>query len=264
MVYPRISVITPSFNQAGFLEQTIKSVIDQNYPNLEHLILDGGSTDGSRALIKKYAAKYPKIIRWRSHHDKGQVTAINEGLKKATGDIIAYLNSDDYYLPDAFYHVAVYFSRHPDRYWLVGNCRVSDPKLSWTFFLKQLWPIHIFPWALYIYNTVNQPAVFLTRSLVERVGKFDSRYHYAFDYDYWLRCQKLGLPGRVMQELSVFRIHPGSKGSSGYTQQFQEDETVVRSYTRNKIVLAVHSLATRIITLPGYRFLKTATKPGIF
>ena len=107
----KFSIITPSFNQAEFLEQTIKSVVSQKV-NLEYFIQDGGSTDGSVDIIKKYAEKY-SFISWQSKKDKGQTDALNQGLKKCTGDIIAYLNSDDYYLPDALEKVEKYFESHP-------------------------------------------------------------------------------------------------------------------------------------------------------
>ena len=250
----KFSIITPSYNQAEFLEETIKSVISQKV-DLEYFIQDGGSTDGSIDIIKRYAEKYP-FIKWVSKKDKGQTDAINDGLKKCTGDVIGYINSDDYYLPDALKKVGKYFETHPEKLWLVGDCQVSDPKLSWTFSLKHLWPVELSPWFLQVFNTVNQPSVFLKKDLVAKVGQFDERLNYAFDYDYWLRCQKVsGTPGRLHTPISVFRIQPNSKGNTGYKKQFAEDYHVIRRFTNSPLTLILHKLGGLLTNL-GYQRLK--------
>ena len=246
---PKISVITPSFNQGQFIEATIKSVVSQDYPDWEYIINDAGSADQSANIIKIYARKYPRQIFWRSRADQGQVAAINEGLGKATGDIIAYLNSDDYYLPGCFRQVAEYFQSHPECLWLVGNCRVTDPKLRWTFFLKHLWPVDKYLWALPVFNTINQPAVFLRRSLVKKVGLFNSDYKYAFDYDYWLRCLKIARPYRLREDLAVFRVHPRSLGSTGFKIQFAEDLKIIKINSRCGAVLLLHQLGSTLVNL---------------
>lgn len=255
MSTPKISIITPSFNQANYIEETIKSVLSQDYPNLEYLIMDGGSTDGSVDIIKRYATKYPKIIKWQSKADKGQADALNKGLNQASGDIIAYINTDDYYLNHTFKTVADYFNSHPNALWLVGNCRVSKLSLSWTFFLKHLWPIALHPFFLQVFNTVNQPAVFLTKELIDKVGNFDDSLNYVFDYDYWLRCLRISLPGRLYGPLAVFRIHQQSKGNTGFTKQFQEDYHVIKRYTNNPLTLSLHRLGSWLTTF-FYRRLK--------
>ena len=253
----KFSIITPSYNQAQFLEQTIKSVLSQRGPfELEHLILDGGSTDSSVAIIKKYAQKFPDVIKWQSKKDKGQVDAINQGLEKASGDIIAYLNSDDYYLSGSLSKVAEYFASHPNCRWLVWDCGITQKNLAWTFFIKHLWPIDRHQIFLQTYNTANQPAVFLRRSLVRKVGSFNPKYHYAFDYDYWLRCLKYALPHRLHQKLAVFRIHPLSKGNTGYLDQFNEDAKVARLQTKNKKIAILHFILSKI-TILIYNLLKT-------
>src|SRR5262249_46923914 len=121
--YPRITIITPSFNQAQFFEQTIASVLDQNYPNLEYIIIDGGSQDHSVEIIRKYDHR---LAYWVSEKDRGQTHAINKGLERATGDIIAYLNSDDFYLAGTLHRVAEYFQQHPDVDLLHGRCRTVN------------------------------------------------------------------------------------------------------------------------------------------
>lgn len=251
----KFSIITPSYNQASFLEETIKSVISQKV-DLEYFIQDGGSTDGSVDIIKKYAKKYP-FISWQSKKDKGQTDALNQCLPKCTGDIIAYINSDDYYLSNSLKKVEKYFESHPNKSWLVGDCQVSDPKLSWTFTLKHLWPININPWFLKVFNTINQPSVFLKSELMKKVGKFDKSLNFAFDYDYWLRCILVaGTPGRLRETLSVFRIQPKSKGNTLFARQFQEDYQVICRYEKNKIFCCLHLIISRVTILFYYTLKK--------
>lgn len=251
---PRVTIITPSFNQAQFLEQTIRSVVSQK--NLcEYLIFDGGSTDGSLKIIKRYAKKYPSLIKWTSGQDKGQVDAINQGLKKASGDIVAYLNSDDYYLPGALAKVATYFESHENCQWLVGDCAVSQKNLAWTFFIKHLWPIDRHPIFLKVYNTINQPAVFIRCELVNQVGSFNQKYHYAFDYDYWLRCLKFGTPGRLHRKLAAFRVHHFSKGNTGFIDQFAEDQIVAYRQSKSQSIAILHFVISRL-TILAYNILK--------
>jgi glycosyltransferase involved in cell wall biosynthesis len=249
---PKISIITPSYNQAKYIEQTIRSVVEQDYSNIEYLIMDGGSTDGSVEIIKKYAKKYPNIIKWQSKKDGGQVKALNEGLKKVSGDIVAYINSDDYYLPGAFKKVE---SRLQKGDWLVGDCIVSDSDLAWTFWIKLLWPIDRHKSFLRIFNTINQPSVFLTKELIDKVGYFDNDFNYAFDYDYWLRCLSISLPTRLMETLSVFRIHSDSKGNTNFENQFNEDLLVIKKNTKEKLIIALHQFLDKIVIVL-YRFLK--------
>lgn len=251
----KFSIVTPSFNQANFLEDTIKSVISQK-AEIEYLIQDGGSTDTSIDIIKKYSKDYPEIISYVSKKDGGQVNAINEGLKKTTGDIFAFINSDDFYTPGAFKVVEQYFIKHPECNWLIGNCQVSDKKFSWTFTIKHLAPIQIFPVLLHIFNWVNQPSVFFRREFMGKVGEFNPKYHYAFDYEYWLRCLKESTPHRIFFPLAVFRIQANSKGNTGFGKQFAEDNLIIRRYTTNKIVLTIHYLFSRM-TLLIYSLLKT-------
>lgn len=248
----KFSIVTPSFNQGDFIEETIKSVIGQKGDfQIEYFVMDGGSIDKTVEILKKYEKllqKNQKIkFYWQSKKDKGQTDAINQGLVKATGDIIAYINSDDYYLPDAFKLVCDYFYKHPQKKWLVGNCRVSDPHFSWTFWLKHIWPIHIFKSALYTFNTINQPSVFLKKTLIDKVGIFNTRYHYAFDYDYWLRCLDFSLPGRLFKFLSVFRIHANSKGNTNFNNQFDEDWAIFIKQQPNDFLYFFHALAKKFV-----------------
>jgi glycosyltransferase involved in cell wall biosynthesis len=256
----KFTIITPSYNQARFLSQTIESVINQEGDfEIEYIVMDGGSTDNTVQILKNYKKKLKndKNIKfyWQSKKDKGQADAINQGLKSATGDIVAYINSDDYYLPGAFEKVRKYFSDHPDKKWAVGNCDVTQNNLKWTFWLKHLWPIQYFKDALYVFNTVNQPAVFMKKQLIDIVGYFDTGYKFAFDYDYWLRCINKSLPGRIYSNLACFRIHENSKGNIGFAEQFREDAEVLGRYKFNPAIRLVHRLGHMTVN-SVYKYLK--------
>ncbi len=246
----KFTVITPSYNQADYLEQTIKSVVSQEGDfQLQYLIYDGGSTDGSVEIIKKYAEKFPHLITWQSQKDEGQVDALNQGLRQADGDVVAYLNSDDYLLPNALKKVAYRFAYKTDRPWIVGNCKIKARKLKWTFKIKHIWPIDKARFFLKIFNTINQPAVFIKKELVDKVGEFDQSLNYAFDYDYWLRCLEVSLPDRFKDKLAVFRVHSQSKGSKEFNQQFKEDLQVLSRYNYNPLLTAIHWLLMQITVL---------------
>jgi glycosyltransferase involved in cell wall biosynthesis len=212
-VYPRISIITPSFNQARFLEQTISSVICQNYPNLEYIVIDGGSTDGSVDVIKKFQ---DRIAYWVSEKDRGQAHAINKGLQRATGDIIAYLNSDDYYLEGSLARVAERFSSHSEVDLVYGRCRVVDEngnKIGERFGSISRYEEILDVWDVW-WATRNfvQPEVFWTKRIGEKIGPFREDLFWVMDYDYWLRMLRAGCRvSAVDVELAAFRLQPEQK-----------------------------------------------------
>jgi glycosyltransferase involved in cell wall biosynthesis len=214
---PRITVITPSFNQAAYLEQTIRSVLDQDYPNLEYIVVDGGSADGSVDIIRRFEHR---LAWWVSEPDSGQAHAINKGLARATGDILAYLNSDDLYQPGALLRVAECFRRHPDADLLHGWCRMIDAdgrtadrragSISRYDEILDLWGV----W--WKQRNFVQPEVFWTKRIAKRVGPFREDLHWVMDYEYWLRILRAGgKVERIDAELAAFRIHPEQKSSLG-------------------------------------------------
>lgn len=204
---PKISIITPSFNQGKYIEETIKSVLDQNYPNLEYIIIDGGSTDGTVEVIRKYESR---ISYWVSEKDRGQTHAINKGLARASGDIIAYINSDDYYASDAFRLVADEFIRHPQASLIHGICAIVneqgekiDQRLASITQYEEILDL----WGVW-WNKRNfvQPEVFWTKAAFKNAGYFNESLFYVMDYEYWLRILKNnGQVLTVQQELSNFR-----------------------------------------------------------
>jgi glycosyltransferase involved in cell wall biosynthesis len=232
---PRISIITPSYNQGRYLEQTIRSVLAQDYPNLEYIVIDGGSTDQSVEILKHYSSR---IQYWISEPDGGQTMAINKGLRRCTGEIIGYLNSDDYYLPGALPAVARAFLRQPGADLIYGRCAFVDehgePKQehfgSITSFreILDLWGVW---WAK---RQLVQPEVFWTRRIMNRIGHFDENLTYAMDYDYWVRILRAGsLAFRLDYPTAAFRFHAAQK-STAREKAATELLQIVKSYLWEK------------------------------
>lgn len=252
---PKITVITPSFNQGNFIEETIKSVLNQNYPNLEYWVFDGGSSDQTIKILKKYQKK----LNWVSKKDRGQTDAINKGMKRAKGEIVCYLNSDDVFLPGTLMTVADFFSNTPSSLWVTGDYTIIDANgktiqpfvTAYKTFIRNLG----LDWLLYIANYINQPSTFWRRSVFSEVGYFDQSLRYCMDYDLWLRLVKLQTPHLLPQPLSAFRIHEKSKGGAQYEAQFEEENQVVNRYTRNILLTTLHKLHSTV-TVNAYKILK--------
>ena len=204
-----ISIVTPSFNQGKFLEQTILSVINQNYSNLQYIIIDGGSNDNSFEIIKKYENK---IYYWVSEKDTGQSNAINKGFNKVSGEIIAWINSDDLYCENTFTKIAEYFSKNINVMWLYGN----------TFFIDENDNILAYKRPAKFNNFVlkfgsfsfNQPSVFLRRKIINEVGLLREDFHAIMDQEWFCRIAEKYEPSYVDINIAKFRWHPTSKSSS--------------------------------------------------
>lgn len=257
MSLPKISIITPSYNQGDYIEATIKSVLSQNYPNLEYWVIDGGSTDGTLEIL----SKYDKQINWISEKDQGQAEAINKGLKRAKGEILAYLNSDDIYLPQALNKVGKYYSTHPDVDWITGDCNIIDSSGSPS---KGNWLIagyKRFLMALYSPTTLRiadsmlpQPSTFWSRRAYNKIGKFNEKYHYVMDYDYWLRMAKYYRPHDLKVALAAFRAQPDSKSQTGRKKLMAEGIVTLKENGTNSLELLLHKLHNHI-TLFVYKLL---------
>jgi glycosyltransferase involved in cell wall biosynthesis len=250
---PMISIITPSFNQGNFLEETICSVLEQNYPNLEYIVMDGGSKDNTLGILKKHQ----KEIIWESAPDRGQAHAINKGVRLAKGEIIAYLNSDDILLKDSLNIVADLFSRKPEIQWLVGRCRIVDDngneiRKGITLYKNLLLNTKSHK-ALLITDYISQPSVFWRRSLAQKVGVFDESLYYAMDYDYWLKLWKISPPCFIEEQLAGFRIHQDSKTITGSASKawLKEDDKVMERHAHPGFYLFLH-LAHRFLMSQAY------------
>jgi glycosyltransferase involved in cell wall biosynthesis len=245
---PKISIITPSYNQGPFIERTIRSILDQNYLNLEYIVMDGGSTDGTIDILKKYGER----LKWISRPDEGQSDAINKGIAMATGDIIAYLNSDDVYEPGALERVAECFSAHPESMWLTGRCRIIDeddyevrkPITAYKNALLRCFSYRL----LLVTNPISQPATFWRRGIVEEFGAFDRGEHLVMDYEYWLRIGRKYRPAIVDDYLARFRVHAASKTSSSFLTTFRREMEIAKRYSDSTALNALHYLSYRGIS----------------
>jgi glycosyltransferase involved in cell wall biosynthesis len=233
--FPKVSIITPSYNQSAYIERTIRSVIDQSYKNIEYIIIDGGSTDGTVDIIKNYEDRFSC---WVSEPDQGQAHALNKGLKKCTGEIIAYINSDDYYNPGAIESVVNFFRSNGDACAVCGYCTViwetnpeeikldTDTVGDITFKrLLRYWNPKFCP---------PQSSLFFLRQVVDAVGYFDERLHYTMDLDYWIRISRRNKIHLLKKNLSNYLIHPDSKSGSagGFDKFLPERKQLSNKYKR--------------------------------
>jgi glycosyltransferase involved in cell wall biosynthesis len=209
MSRPRISIVTPSYNQAAFVGWTVRSVLLQRYPDLEYVVMDGGSTDGTMKVLEPYA---DRIAHLSSERDKGQSDAINKGFARCTGEIMAYLNSDDMLAPGTLHFVAKFFADHPDVDAVYSHRVTVDGrnKVKWYWILPEHSDWYMTRWAL-----IPQETCFWRRRLFERFGNVDPTYRFAMDYDLFARYMRGGARFvRVDRFLGVFREHGGAKTST--------------------------------------------------
>jgi glycosyltransferase involved in cell wall biosynthesis len=228
---PKISIVTPSYNQGTFLEATIKSILSQRYGNLEFILIDGGSTDNSMEIVEKYR---DSITYWVSEKDQGQSDAINKGLLRVTGDIIAYINSDDTYLPNTFKTVAKVFQLNPTCKWICGNVLFMDERGS--IFAKKK-PIYSQLILRYGSSSIYQPSVFLKREILKEVGYLNNSFHCVMDQEWFCRIAEKYPPLIVDTDFSCFRWHRDSKSSSSknsayYKRLFQEKKDIALKYNK--------------------------------
>jgi len=253
---PKITVVTPSFNQGDFINVTLQSVLSQNYPNLEYIVLDGGSTDGTLDVLRRYDGK----LVWRSEKDRGQSDALNKGMRMATGEVVCFLNSDDLFEPGALLRVGQYFADHPQDSWLTGRCRTIDSKgveiRKPITMYKNFWLCFRSYSVLLVLNYISQPATFWRRKVLDEAGLFDESLHYAMEYDFWLRVGKKFKLNTVNDYLASFRVHPASKAGASASAQFDAELEIAKRYTTSPFLLGAHRLH-RYLVVATYRQLLT-------
>ncbi|MDP9468608.1 MAG: glycosyltransferase [Chloroflexota bacterium] len=223
---PTISVVTPSFNQARFLERTIRSVLEQGYPRLEYIVMDGGSSDGSVEIVERYAAR---LSYWASGPDGGQTAAINSGWRRASGEIVAWLNSDDFYLPGTLLEIGHAFATDREASLIYGlTQRVdADGNPMGTVGSEFRWRT-----LLYSHQVIPQPSAFFRRSAVDAVGPLDESLHYSMDYDFFLRLTRHG-PARMLSlPLAGATIHEDAKTTRDRARAAAETHRVRKRYAR--------------------------------
>ena len=232
--FPKISVVTPSYNQGKFLEKTIRSVLDQNYPNLEYVIIDGGSADQSQKIIKKYQKR---LTHWESKTDRGQSHAINKGFAKTTGEIMCWLNSDDVLTPGSLKLVASIFAQFKEIHWLTSlpstindqdyQLYLAQPPLYVRSFIQRGW------YTRKLMGFIMQEGTFWRRSLWDKAGGKLAEVPYSMDMKLWQSFAKYESLYPVHACLASYRLNPNRKNNDGHRKYYQE----INAWMPNKISL---------------------------
>lgn len=227
-MYPRVSIITPSLSQGAFIEETIKSVLSQDYPHIEHIIVDGGSSDNTLDILEKYGDR----TTWISEPDRGQADAVNKGFRMAKGDILGWLNSDDTYNPGAIRTAVEYLTQHPevvmvygDAYYIDREGRITGKYSTEPFRFERLAESCI----------ICQPTVFIRAEVFKRIGELDVNLQFCMDYDYWIRIGKCYPSAKIAylkgRYLANSRMHSETKTFRMPERHFEESmETVKRHF----------------------------------
>jgi glycosyltransferase involved in cell wall biosynthesis len=216
---PLVSIVTPSYNQARYLEETIESVLAQNYPRLEYLVVDGGSGDGSVGVIERYA---DRLAWWTSEPDAGQAAALNKGFARARGDVLGWLSSDDTLLPGAVARVVEELERDPETVLVYGEALFVDENGREIFPLEPR-PFDVETMVRTAANHVVQPGSLFRRRALELAGPLDEGAHYLFDFEFALRLARAGgKVARISDRLATYRVHAESKSGGGTLLKAQD------------------------------------------
>ena len=242
-----VSIITPSYNQAAYLEQTILSVLNQDFSRIEYILVDGASTDGSVEIIKKYAGKFSY---WVSEKDRGQADAINKGFARATGDIVAWLNSDDYYLQGTVSAAVKVFEENPDAVLVYGNMLAVDEhgKTFNTLSYKQLTLED-----LLCFQIIGQPAVFMRRSALTKTSGLNLDFHFLLDHLLWIHIAKQGKILHVDQTWSAARYHAEAKNRAKAAEFGREAFRILDEVAQDKTLAPVFAMVSRRARASAHR-----------
>jgi glycosyltransferase involved in cell wall biosynthesis len=244
---PTISIVTPCLNAADTIQEALESVRSQGYPGLEHLVVDGGSTDGTLELLEQAEG-----IRFLSEPDRGRADAVNKGVARTSGGVVGFLNADDRYEPGALRAVGAAFAADPDAAWVTGYCRIVDGegreiRRAITAYKNLLLRHWSFP--LYLtQNFVSDPATFARRTVLEEAGPLDQRYQISHDYDLWLRVARRHDPVVLRHELAHFRMVEGTLSMAGFERQFREHAEIARRHgAGHRLPLAANTVMSHLI-----------------
>lgn len=204
---PLVSIVTASYNQAQFIEETLRSVRDQDYPEIEHLVIDGASTDGTVDILRRYEGTYN--MRWISEPDRGHADALCKGFRQAQGEILAWLNSDDLYLPGAVATSVETFQEHPETDLVYGDVMIIDGP-GREYGVRRLTRMDRYDF-LGQGNCLAQPATFWTRRIYDHVGGIDARYYFQMDLEFFIRVAQAGRLRHIRSVLAKIRMHPDGK-----------------------------------------------------
>ncbi len=257
---PRISITTPSYNQAPYLEETIRSVLLQNYCDLEYFVIDGGSTDGSVDIIRKYESW---LTGWISEPDDGQSAAINKGWRRSSGELIAWLNSDDAYEPGALFKIATFAVGNPDVELMYGDCWIVDQEGRPV----RMAPADSFDLARLLADDwiIPQQSAFVRRTVYDDLGGVDESLHYVMDWEYWLR---IALAGRRIRytpiPVAMFRTWPGRKSGTQQSKWVAEKLGVLdRIYDRSAGAANIRRLRRSAYNAVHLKTAKAMYKDGL-
>jgi len=222
---PLVTIVTPSYNQGQYIEETVLSVLNQDYPNIEYIVMDGGSTDQTLEILKKYEG----YLTWFSEKDKGQTDAINKGIRLTKGEILAYLNSDDTYLPGAVTRAVRHLTfENPDSPFVYGEGYNINAERT----IIERYPTEPFDFR-HLAETcfISQPTTFWKRDVIETIGLFDEKLNYAMDYDYWIRIAKhYGTLDYISDYLANSRMYQETKTMSKRFEAHEEILNVIRKH----------------------------------
>src|SRR5918998_3905515 len=247
MDLPKLTIVTPCLNGAATLPQALESVASQGYPDLEHVVVDGGSTDGTVEILERAG------VSFISEPDRGLSDAVNKGLRMATGEAVGWLNADDFYVPGALHRVGRAFAGNPRARWVTGRCRIvdaDDREIRKGVSAYKNAFLDRYSYALLVaQNFIACPSTFIRRSAFDEVGMLDERFKYSMDYDLWLRLGKLGDPVVLGGEpLAAFRMAEGSLSMSGFERQFAEHARNAREHgAGHPVAMAANQVISRAI-----------------
>jgi glycosyltransferase involved in cell wall biosynthesis len=248
----KLSIITPSFNQYRFIGRTLDSVLlNQDYDYIEHLVIDGCSTDGTLEILQEYKNIYTNKLHYIYEKDSGQSNAINKGFRISTGDIIGWINSDDYYEDNIFRYVVDHFDKNPNVDMIYGGCNIVDVDGKYLYKFEEGYGFKtckIKDYGKFNYETllnvysglIPQQSVFFRRSIFESIGYLDESFNFTMDYEYWLRIGKICNIARVEKVLANFRTHIDAKTNSKNRLDFIKESMKARKKHGSKIISVIN------------------------